>query len=787
MNSLLIVAASAFIVLLGLGFVIWILGRQTNKRRFLKQLEIRLFLIRLPLPSGQEADLNEEIGRSERFFSALAAFKEPVIFEVAVPYIGEEVSFYGAVPERFSSAFVKQINAIWPEAEVISAEDYNIFNYAGAVSGFYLKQKDKFILPIRTYREFGADTFSSVLAGLTKINEVGEGGALQIIVRPDVLKKKESVMAIAALRKGRKFADILKGGAGLSLKASDFTNALAPAKEKKKEERIVDDNAIKILETKLAKPFFAVNIRFISSAPSLRQADEIAEGTAAGFAQFGAPERNDLKIIKIKEGASIATQFSCRDFVSSQAMVLNSEELASCFHLPTALTEIPRINHLKTRTAPAPLNLAKDGVLIGENVFHEDRRPVRIREEDRQHHVYIVGQTGTGKSNLLVNMARYDMEQGHGIATIDPHGDLIDDILGFVPAHRLKDVIVFDPADLSRPFGLNMLEYDFNHPEQKTFIVNEMVDIFDRLYDLKSTGGPMFEQYMRNALLLLMEDASQEPATLMEVARVFSDSDFRHRKLARIANPTVVDFWEREAAKAGGEAALSNITPYITSKFNNFTANDYMRLIIGQPRSSFSFRQVMDEKKILLINLSKGRIGDLNANLLGMIVVGKILMAALSRTDVPAAQRRDFRLYIDEFQNFTTDSIAAILSEARKYKLSLVMAHQFIAQLPENIRDAVFGNVGSLIAFRVGSADAEFLAKQFSPVFSERDLINIDNFGACARLLVNGATSSPFSLQTLSAGRGNPAQAAGLKDQSRQNYGRNRQEVENGILARLRN
>lgn len=785
--SLTLILISGAAVLIGLGFVFWVLNRQAGRQRLLKQLQMKLFLIRLPLTADHQIDLNQEINRSEHFFSALSGFKEPSVFEVAVPYIGEEIHFYGAVSARSAAAFVKQLNAIWPEAEIEPADDYNIFNYAGAVSGFYLKQKEKSILPIRTYREVGADTFSSVLAGLTKVNEVGEGAALQIIIRPDSQKKKESMMAIAALRKGRKFAEVLKGSAGFSLKASDFAGAFSAGQEKKKEEKTVDEEAVKILETKLAKPFFSVNIRFVSSAPSQHQADEIAEGVAAGFAQFSAPERNDLKAVNFKGAPALTSKFSYREFSPAQAMVLNSEELASCFHLPTALTAVPRISSVKARSVPAPAGLAKDGAIIGENVFREARKTVRISDEDRRRHFYVIGQTGTGKSNLLINMARQDMERGWGLAVIDPHGDLIEELLGLVPASRLADVIVFDPADLSRPFGLNMLEYDRQRPEQKTFIVNELVGIFDKLYDLKATGGPMFEQYMRNAVLLLMEDADSEPATLMEVGRVFSDADFRRRKLERIANPTVIDFWEKEAVKAGGEAALANIAPYVTSKFNNFTANDYMRLIIGQNQSSFDFRQVMDQGKILLVNLSKGRIGDLNADLLGLIIVGKILMAALGRTDLPPEKRRDFSLFMDEFQNFSTDSIATILSEARKYRLNMVMAHQFIGQLPDSIRDAVFGNVGSLAAFRVGAADADFLINQFAPVFAIRDLVNLDNFNACVRLLAGGTTTAPFSLRTLPAEPARTGQAALLKEQSRQNYGRDRHEVEKAILARLRN
>jgi len=283
-----------------------------------------------------------------------------------------------------------------------------------------------------------------------------------------------------------------------------------------------------------------------------------------------------------------------------------------------------------------------------------------------------------------------------------------------------------------------------------------------------------------------MEDAPNESATLMEVARVFTDQDFRERKLGRIHNPTVIDFWQKEAIKAGGEAALSNMTPYITSKFNNFTANDYMRVIIGQAKSAFRFREAMDEKKILLMSLSKGKIGEINANLLGMILVGKILMAALSRVDVPEEKRTDFYLYIDEFQNFTTDSIAVILSEARKYRLDLIIGHQFIAQLAEKIRDAVFGNVGSIVSFRIGAADAEVLEKQFEPVFSAQDLINIDNFNAYVKLLINGETTKPFNIKIIRPESGDFQATAELKELSRTRYGSSREEVEAEIYKRLR-
>jgi len=551
---------------------------------------------------------------------------------------------------------------------------------------------------------------------------------------------------------------------------------------------VVDDEAVKALQMKVAKPLFEVNLRLVASAGSPFQANDILDGLTAGFSQFDSPMRNDLRIVKPRNPKSIVNDFIYRTFDNSQKMILSAEEIASIYHLPISSTETPRIKWLKSKEAPPPDNMPKEGLLLGESVFRGTNKPVYLTDEDRRRHIYVIGQTGTGKSTLLGNLMIEDIQNGKGVAIIDPHGDLVENALGFVPKERLDDVIYFNPGDLSRPLGLNMLDYNYDRPEEKTFIVNEMQSIFDRLFDQESMG-PMFQQYMRNALLLLMEDMPNEPATLVEVPRIFTDAAFRARKLARIHNPVVIDFWEKEATKAGGEASLANMTPYITSKFGGFITNDYMRPIIGQPKSSFNFREVMDNKKILLVNLAKGKIGDINAGLLGMVITGKILMAALSRVDIADADKRtDFNLYIDEFQNFTTDSIATILSEARKYRLTLTMAHQFIAQLDEKIRDAVFGNVGSELVMRVGVTDAEFLVKQFEPTFNQNDLVNIDNLNAYAKILINGQTSKPFNLKvgTTSWGGGDKDLAEKLKEYSRVKYGQDRKVIEDDIFKRLR-
>jgi len=386
-------------------------------------------------------------------------------------------------------------------------------------------------------------------------------------------------------------------------------------------------------------------------------------------------------------------------------------------------------------------------------------------------------------------MAIQDILNGEGVCVIDPHGDLIQDVLRRVPPERAEDVILFAPADIERPLALNLLEYDSKYPEQKTFVINEMIKIFDKLYDLKATGGPIFEQYMRNALLLIM-DSPESGSTLMEVPKVLADAEFRKMKIEKCKDPTVVDFWKKEAEKAGGDAALANIVPYITSKLTQFISNDTMRPIIAQQNSSFNLRSIMDKQKILLVDLSKGQVGEMNAFLLGMILVGKILMSALSRSDMPQEKRKDFYLYIDEFQNFTTDSICSILSEARKYSLNLIMAHQYLGQLVKNqdtsIKDAVFGNVGTWILFKIGSEDAEVMEKEFAPVFNQYDLINIEKYTAYVKLLIDNTASRPFSMKTLwpLTGIEREDMASKIKSLSRLKYGQDRNMIEAEIMSR---
>ena len=431
-------------------------------------------------------------------------------------------------------------------------------------------------------------------------------------------------------------------------------------------------------------------------------------------------------------------------------------------------------------TGPAPLDIQQSGILLGTNDYRGIKTEIHFAAEDRLRHMYVIGQTGTGKSAFLTSMIVQDILNGDGCCFIDPHGDDVMKILANIPPERYDDVVYFDPSYTERPMGLNMLEYDKDRPEQKTFVINEMLGIFNRLFDMKAQGGAGFEAMFRNVTQLVMEHP-ESGNTLLEISRTLSDKEFRDYKLSKNKNPMIHQYWKNAEATTG-EQGLSNWVPYINSKIDPFLTNDIMRPVVAQEKSSFNIREIMDNKKIFLVNLSKGKLGEQNSYLIGLILVGKFLQAALGRTD--SDHRPEFYLYIDEFQNVTTPSIAQILSEARKYKLSLNMAHQFIGQLPEDIKSAVFGNVGSKVAFRVGPDDAAYLEKEFSPEFNQGDIMKIENLNCYVKLLSNSTPQKPFSMKTKFAPAGNPDQVEMLKQMSYTKYGRDRTEVEDEIMAK---
>ena len=788
-------------------------GIDENAPRF-QALHMTLYEIALPDSRGQKSDsksktLKELISGMEQFYAGLlsvgtseAGESNYFALELAVPADSLELQFYAAVPNSKRNLFEKQLLAIFPDAHlVLQPFDYNVFvgRLPDGRQGTTLASVAHFAehpaLPLKDYTDFDYDPLNALTNAFAKIDK-GEGAALQIIIAPRGERHvKHYRKILQALRKGEKYSTAFTapetafGEVMRDIGKTLFSNKpkdVQKAKEAETRQAEANKAYIEQVEKKIAAPIVGATIRLIVSSSDERKAGQVLGELESAFNQFGNTQGNRLKFVQADNRQIVRTfdAFSFR-LPDSSALPLSLRELTTIYHFPpSGIESSPHLKQARFTHAPAPLSLPQTGALLGVNSYRGQETSIYLSPEDRPRHLYVVGQTGTGKTWLLKSMIMQDIKNGEGCCFIDPHGNDILDILAAVPPERYKDVIYFDPADLSRPFSLNFLEYDFSRPEQKTFIVNELLMIFRRLYgDVPESMGPAFEQYFRNATQLVMEDPSSG-STILDIARVLSDSEFRAMKLAKSLNPVVNQFWTGIATKAGGDAALENIVPYITNKFDDFTANDFIRPIVGQQESSFKFREVMDTKKILLINLSKGRLGEKNANLLGLIIVGKLFMAALSRADNPRAPYPPFYLYIDEFQNVTTDSIPGILSEARKYKLALTVAHQFLKQIEEKTRDAVFGNVGNMAVFRVGEEDAEFFAKQFAPVFEALDFVNIENRNAYVKILAHGVPQKPFDIKTPDLPALNHSQVDDLVHFSALTYGRDRATVENMIRER---
>lgn len=771
-----------------------------------KQLHMTLFEITLPPPTEEgdtQKGFKEFIGAMEQFYAGMQSISEGhnnekenyFTLEVALSNASDEIVIYASVHEKFVSLFEKQVLAFYHHAKVRETkDDYNVFNIEGGSVGAYANLLEKPVLPLKTYENIDHDPMNTILNVFSKLKKEGEGAAIQLVIAP---------AGNTFIDQFHLILDDVKDGMSVKHAADNFykfNKALlkvskeiifgAKKEEEKKEKytsgrRSVDEGAVEKIGNKMKSSILKANIRVIASAESKDRAEVILQEIESAFNQFTESASNALVFEKLndKDLHKFFRDFSYRAFSKDKVLPLNLKELASIFHFPVGVGNAPQLKEAKAGIAPAPIEMGTEGILLGINSFRDRDTEVRMAREDRMRHMYVIGQTGAGKTNILLNMITQDIRNGDGCCYIDPHGTDIQTILSRIPKERMDDVIYFDPAYTARPMGLNMLEYDPKYPEQKTFVVNEMMNIFNKLFDMKVGGGAMFEQYFRNSAFLVMEDP-ESGSTLLEITRVLADKEFRDMKLAKCKNPIIKQFWI-SAEQTSGDQSLANFVPYISSKFDNFISNDIMRPVVLQQNSVFNFRKIMDEKKILLVNLSKGRLGDINANLIGLVLVGKIQMAALSRVDMFGQKMNDFYLYIDEFQNVTTDSISSILSEARKYRLSLNIAHQYINQLEEGIKNAVFGNVGSMTVFRVGTDDATFLEAKFKPVFTAQDIAKLDNYNAYVSMLVNGQPTKPFNIKTMPPEQGNMGIVDSLKELSYLKYGRDREEIEAEIMGRF--
>lgn len=755
---------------------------------------------------GSSRDFKESLGIMKQFFESLAALEDSTWRRhlkgqdfLSFEYVVQNglLNFYIVVPHDLVGLVEKQLTSFYPDCFVEQVEDYHLFGKDSKTACSYLKLGADYSLPIRTYQRMTSDPLNNIANALSKM-ESDEGAAVQIVVRPAAngWQKKGRQMAKDILAdKSDSFwsflnplnwisdllSMILKGEASAS--GADAASRTTP----------MVDEQVKAIEEKNTQVGFESVIRLVAVSRSEGHASTLLSSMKSSFAQYATTDNNALSAKDHYLGDFIH-HFLMRDmkrpFWYRQPIIFSAEELASLFHLPNIrFNRAPNINWQNYKIAPAPDNIPKEGILLGHNIYRGVKREIRMKNDDRFRHFYVIGQTGTGKSSILQVMIRQDFQNGKGVCVVDPHGQLIEDLLPFIPRERADDVIYFNPADLDRPMGLNLLEA--RTPEERDMIAMEAMNMMIKLFD-EEIFGPRIQDYFRNGCLTLME--SKEGGALTDIVRLFTDDDYQMEKTKDVQNPIVRSFWENQMAKTGAREKQEMI-PYFASKFGQFVTNGMMRNIIGQTKSAFDFADVMNNSKILLINLSKGETGDINSKLLGMIVVAKIQAAALARQKLTKEERRDFFMYIDEFQNYVTDSIEVILSEARKYRLSLNMAHQYLAQLEQgggskkgvNLKDAVFGNVGSIMAYKIGAQDAEYMAKEMAPVFSDQDLINVDKYKAVMKLSIDTQPSKPFSIIPLNpyTSEGDHEAAQAYKQLSRLRYGRDKEFVEREIFRRL--
>ena len=793
-------------------FVAIVFGTKISKLRKAKRYERGLkmvpLLIHLP-PSTDDIDgggrdkrdiTEEAVSKAQVMYSILSStftkgFKSRLYgqrhfsFEIIVK--DGLIKYYAIVPAVLTETVKQAVQSAYPTARLEEKREENIFEGGGginAIAGAELTLNKEYYLPIATYEDTQRDAQLALLNALGNVQK-GEGAAVQILFRPAQNNWSDKAKQhIEDIQKGKKTTKTV--GAGIGTIALDILRAPfeVPGEHEKTEQTIITNikqEEIAAVTNKMRFPAFETLIRIIASSTSAPRSEAIMGGIASSFSEFNAPELNGFEVNTMKDQKKLAIDYTFRFMpIGTNSSILNSVELASVFHLPEQ-NAIPSssVERQLVKQVDGPARLATEGLFLGTNEFRGNKKAIYLQEKDRRRHMYIIGQTGMGKSVFLENLAFQDMCDGRGFAFIDPHGDAVEALLKRVPEERIDDVIYFDPADIEHPVGMNMFE--FANEDQKDFIVQEGISMLQSLFDPQNQGffGPRGQHMFRNAALLLMSDPAG--ATFIDIPQCFTDDEFMKSKLKYVTDKAVYDYWTKEFPASKKSSDAGEVITWFSSKWGPFLANTIMRNILGQVKSGFNIREIMDNKKIFLVNLSKGRLGDINANLLGMIFVMKFQQAAMSRQDIPENQRQDFCLYVDEFQNFATESFESILSEARKYRLNLIVANQFMTQLTEKIREALLGNVGTIVCGRIGVTDADLMVKAFTPTFTAEDLTKTPNFAAVTKVMMFDMPSAPFTM-TLPAPMGEPNEELmnTLKMYSATKFGRTRAEVEAEIRSR---
>ncbi len=784
--------------------------RRTAMERSLGMVFLRVIIARKDSDSDEKKetvkDFREQISIMEQLLASLkslhsSAFKSWFFGQeyISLEYIAhqDELYFYVVVPKKSKLLVEKQIIGFYPDCLIEETPEINIFENRTAVRGEIMRMKKWNEFPIRTYTKLESDSMNGLLSALGSLDH-DESACIQVLLRPvdddwqDQIKKM--IRKIEKHKSGSfhfslnplvwlgNLLDIVVSSPEDSMKQSEDGGST--------DEEPVDEEGL--MKEKIKKTGYATTIRIIVTGNKENSVDAELGGIISAFSQFASPTYNRFKPMKRKSLSLLIEHYIFRQFAWWQrSAILNSEELATLYHFPhSKYNKQPEIRWQRFKVVKAPVNTPKEGLYIGENVFRGESKGIFVKNEDRFRHFYVIGQTGTGKSSILQVMARQDLRNKRGIAVMDPHGDLAKDLLNFIPKERADDLVYFDPGDLSRPMGLNLLEA--NSEDEKQMVVADATNIMIKLFG-GEIFGPRIQDYFRNGCLTLMDCPTGGAIT--DLIRLFTDDNFQRERRTTLKNPIVRTWWDHTYAKMG-DREKGEIIPYFAAKFGQFITNTLMRNIVGQTKSAFDIADIMNNEKILFASLSKGVLGDLNSNLLGLILVSKIQIAAMKRQQMAAADRRDFFLYIDEFQNYVTDSIESILSEARKYRLGLVIAHQYLGQLQKsdaltksnlNLKDAIFGNVGTMMTYKIGPEDAEMMGKQFAPVYSDQDFVNMDKFKAAIKLSVDGQPTPGFSLNVPLPWleKWDPVTGNALRELSRLKYGREREFVEKEIIYRI--
>jgi hypothetical protein len=764
--------------------------------------------------SGGNNPDKEMIAAGQQIYAVLADYAQDNLknwlnlgptFSLEILCVDKEIRFWVVCEKTQSEIIERQIVAVYQKAHIVritKAQTVNNFFKPDTVS--YAQELilgNRFELPFKTFQLTEGDPINVITNSMSGLASE-ESLAVQMVLTP--IKnhwQKNSRESATRINQGQNPEDYLSYKSNFWKGLGKFLNWIIKGlgetfnsffekkddkndfDKEKKDRRYMDVSGkyeqiqlteqqreiVKKLEEKASRPGFNFSLRIVSSSKTLERSKSMVDSLVPSFQVYGIRPFNWFEKSKTNQKQAIL-DFMMRaqtirpfQFRAIPKYIINTEEATSIWHLPNHLVNTPNIKWLLARKPAIPLevpNLGKDTIYLGTAVARGQTKEIYVKTEDRFRHIYSLGGSGSGKTITMNNVILQDIQMGNGVCFVDPHGEGVDDILRRMPAERLKDVILFSPSITDKPLGLNMLEFNPLKPTEKTLVIDILFNIWDKLYDLKKTGGPMFENYMKNSMRLVMGHP-ESGSTLMEISKVLVDEDFRSFKLAMCDEPEVIDFWEKEATKAGGEASLENMVPYITSKLAPFITNDFIKPMIGQQKSAVNFRQAMDNKKIVLVSLAKGLIGETSAYLVGMVIVGNLLMSGMGRSDglqynedgtttpITPLERSPFFVYIDEMQNFLFDAIPKALEEIRKYKVGFYLAHQFIKQVvvdgSERIKDSLMANCATKIIYRCSAEDAKFLESEFSPL-TVQDIANPEARTFNTIILVDGQRTAPFNV-----------------------------------------